>query len=185
MTSARYRNTYIDGAVCFWTSSIMDSLPVLRSKTACKTVLSVLDESRKRYKVKLVGYVLMPEHIHLAVWSEHSNDVQVFLRQFLRLSASQIASLAEAAAERGNALAAQWLQRFRDRARQQARVRVWKERGRAFPVTKADGLMQKLEYMHQNPVRRGLAERAEQWEFSSASWYAGGFSSIALDRLDW
>ena len=185
MTSTRHHNIYIDGAVCFWTSSIVNWLPVLRSKTACRAVLSVLDRCRERHNVRLVGYVLMPDHIHVAAWSEHAEDMRVFLKQFLRLSASEIASLAATAAERGNALAAKWLQQFRERARQGAQVRVWKERGRAFPVTKTDGLQQKLEYIHQNPVRRGLVERAEQWEFSSASWYAGGFSCITLDELDW
>jgi REP element-mobilizing transposase RayT len=162
----------------------VDWLPVLRSKTACTAVLRILDECRGRYGVKLLGYVIMPDHIHLAVWSERAHDVQTFLRQFLRLSATEIAGLAESAARRGDATAAEWLQRFRTRARQQARVRVWKEGGRAFPVTKAEGLRQKLDYIHQNPVRRGLAETAEEWEFSSAAWYAGGVSSVVLDRLE-
>jgi putative transposase len=52
-------------------------------------------------------------------------------------------------------------------------------------VTQTDGLMQKLEYIHQNPVRRGLVETAEQWEFSSASWYTEGEAPIRIDDLDW
>jgi putative transposase len=185
MTSTRYQNIYIDGAVCFWTSSIMDWLPVLGSKTARKAVLKILDELRQHRNVKLVGYVLMPDHVHLAVWSERAGDTQRFLKQFLSLSASEIVSLAAAASERGNPKATKWLQRFRDRARQRAKVRVWKEGGRGFPVTEPDGLRQKLDYIHQNPVRRGLVERAEDWEFSSAAWYAGLPSLISIDEIDW
>ncbi|MDO8588495.1 MAG: hypothetical protein Q7T82_15820 [Armatimonadota bacterium] len=64
-------------------------------------------------------------------------------------------------------------------------MRFWKERGRAFPITQTDGLRQKLEYIHQNPVRRGLIETPEEWEFSSGSWYAGGSSLIGTDEFDW
>lgn len=64
-------------------------------------------------------------------------------------------------------------------------MRVWKERGRAFPVTREDGLRQKIEYIHNNPVRRKLVETAEQWEFSSFRWYIGGDAVIDMDEFDW
>ncbi|MEN6584389.1 MAG: transposase [Armatimonadota bacterium] len=47
-------------------------------------MLEILDECRERYDVKLLGYVLMPEHVHLAVWAENAADVRVFVREFLR-----------------------------------------------------------------------------------------------------
>jgi hypothetical protein len=37
---------------------------------------------------------------------------------------------------------------------------------------------------HENPVRRGLGERAGDWEFSSASWYAYGTGPITIDAVD-
>ena len=185
MTSNRYHNTYIDGAVCFWTSSIINHLPVLRSRTACLKVLAALDSCRTRYGVKLLGYVIMPEHIHLAVWAESSSNVKVFIREFLRITSADIASLASSAAKRGDKQANDWYEQFQSRARQGARVRVWKERGRAFPVTKEDGLRQKLNYIHENPVRRRLVDCIEDWEYSSARWYSGLSSIVRIDEFDW
>ncbi|MEN6522067.1 MAG: hypothetical protein ABFD46_13070 [Armatimonadota bacterium] len=100
MTSARHHNIYIDGAACFWTSSVIDKLPVFRSRTACITVLDTLDKCRRVTNVKLLGYVLM------------------------------------------------------------------------------------LAYIHQNPIRRGLIDQAEDWGFSSAAWYTGGESIIIPDEFD-
>lgn len=140
MTSNRHHNIYIDGAACFWTSSVIDKLPVFRSRTACIKVLNTLDKCRKVTNVKLLGYVMMPEHVHLVAWSEKSNDVQIFIRQFLRDSSADITDLAAKAAQRSDPTAAVWLDRFRNRARQGAKARIWKERGRAFPVTLGDGL---------------------------------------------
>ncbi len=156
---------------------------MLRSPTACQKLLKILDNCRKRYGVKLLGYVIMPDHIHIALWADNAADVQTCIRQFLRLSSAEITSMTSIAAEKGISKASNWLEQFRGRSRQGARVRVWKERGRAFPVTRDDGLMQKLNYMHQNPMRRKLVENAEDWEYSSARWYAGGESFISIDEL--
>jgi putative transposase len=175
----------MDGAVCFWTSSIIEWLPVFRSRTACLAVVSIMADCRARYDVKLIAYVLMPDHIHLAVWAENADTVKTFIRQFLRRSSVEIANLADSAGQRGNKTATEWLERFRNRARGRARVRVWKEDGRAFPVTELDALQEKLDYIHQNPVRRALVENGVQWEFSSASWYEYGTGIIEIDTLDW
>ncbi len=60
-------------------------------------------------------------------------------------------------------------------------MRVWKERGHGYPVTDEETLLQKMEYIHANPVKEGYVERAEDWEFSGAAWYANGSGPISVD----
>ena len=84
----------------------------------------------------------------------------------------------------GNVLAASWLGVFRSHAGSGTKAAVWKERGRAFPVTTGDALRQKLQYIHENPVRRGLVERSEDWEFSSASWYTYGTGPLIIEAVE-
>lgn len=182
--SNRYHSFFQDGAVCFWTSSIIDRIPVLRSPTAAKCLLAVIDDYRGRYGVRLLGYVVMPEHMHLLLWAERAETVEKFLEQVLRRVSAKIAGMTDRAASRGDAQAEHWLMRFRARARGKSRVKVWKERGRAFPVVDEATLLQKLEYIHLNPVKEGYVERAEDWVFSSAAWYASGSGPITVDRLD-
>lgn len=114
---SRYHNIYEDGAVCFWTSAIVKRVPVFSSRTAARALIATLDECRKRCDVKLLGYVIMPDHIHLAVWSQDSRKVARFLQQFLAISSSRIAALAEQAADRGDSTAAAWLDVFKGAAR--------------------------------------------------------------------
>ena len=185
MTSNRHHNFYEDGAVCFWTSSIIAGIPVLRSRTAALSLIEIWDGCRNTCGVKIVGYVIMPDHIHVAIWSEEAESVVRFLRETLSASSAQIAELAQRATERGNSMAARWLAQFKARARGSAIVRVWKERGHGFPVKDADTLRQKLDYMHLNPVRKGHCARAENWEFSSAAWYTDGSGPLRIDEFDW
>jgi putative transposase len=183
--SDRYHNQFPDGAACFWTSSVVDHIPVFRSRTACLALLDVWNTYRARYGIKLLGYVIMPEHIHVTLWSEKGERAERFVEQTFRRSSAEIASMTQKAAGCGNDAAAGWLRIFQDHARGRAAVRVWKERGRGFPVTEPGGLGEKLEYMHKNPVRRGLVEVPEDWEFSSAAWYASGTGPIAMDEFEW
>ena len=58
----------------------------------------------------------------------------------------------------------------------------WKPRGYDFNVADEKKVLEKLEYMHANPVRRGLVERPEQWLWSSYRFYElNDASSIAMD----
>lgn len=46
------------------------------------------------------------------------------------------------------------------------------------------GPVRLLKYIHENPVRKGLVEKVEDWEFSSAAWYAGGSGPLVMDSMD-
>jgi len=184
MASSRYHNFYEDGAVCFWTSAIVAHIPIFSSRTAALMLVDVLDARRTACGVKLIGYVIMPDHIHFAAWAEKADAVERFISQVLGISSSNIAAMTQRAAARGDRTAAKWLAEFQARARGNAKVRVWKERGRAFPVTDSDALRDKLNYMHANPVEAGLVARAEDWEFSSAAWYAYGTGPLRIDDFE-
>jgi putative transposase len=49
--------------------------------------------------------------------------------------------------------------------------RFWQPKSYTFHVYSEHKLIQKLEYMHLNPVRAGLVEKAEDWRWSSARWH--------------
>ena len=98
MTSTRHHNVYEDGTVCFRTSSVVGFVPIFKSRTAAKRLISVWDEYRKRYGVKIIGYVIMPNHIHIASWAEKSCIVKQFINQMLRKSSVELYEITRKAA---------------------------------------------------------------------------------------
>jgi REP element-mobilizing transposase RayT len=60
----------------------------------------------------------------------------------------------------------------------------WQRRFYDFNVWSKKKRVEKLNYMHMNPVKRGLAARPEDWPWSSYSFYAGKDSRIRFDRAD-
>ena len=127
--------------------------------------LHILEEARQRYGFVVVGYVVMPEHIHLLISEpEHgtpSTVMQVvkqrFARRVLRRKRASSTQLKLWAEEHPHV----WQRRFYD-------FNVWSGRKR----------VEKLRYMHRNPAKRGLVLEPEQWAWSSYRGYALGEEGI-------
>jgi len=63
---------------------------------------------------------------------------------------------------------------------------LWKPRFDCFVIVSIDTLRQKVEYIHTNPVRKGLALSPDQWPYSSAALYAGKGDNDRLPvDVDW
>ena len=69
--------------------------------------------------------------------------------------------------------APKWLARVTMREGQRQRRRFWQPGGGMTGITSTEALRAVIDYIHANRVRRGLVARAEDWEWSSARWYAG------------
>jgi REP-associated tyrosine transposase len=122
--------------------------------------LKVLEDVRRRYQWVVIGYVVMPEHVHLLV-SEPQQRPLATAVQALKLGFSR-RLLAEDRRLRPG---------LETRETRGTR-RVWQARYYDFNVCTPVKRVEKLRYMHRNPVRRGLVQAPEQWPWSSFRAYA-------------
>jgi putative transposase len=127
-----------------------------------------LEKARCRFGFQLWAYVLMPEHVHLLVYpGGAAEQVPRFLQAVKEPVARQAIRYLQA-----NSPA--WLARLTVHEGQRQRRRFWQPGGGYDRnVTSSAALRAMIEYIHANPVRRGLVAKAEEWEWSSAAWYAG------------
>jgi REP-associated tyrosine transposase len=160
---ARLRRSYGTGYLHFITFSCYQRRPLLRAPQYSDLFLCTLEETRLRYGIIVVGYVVMPEHVHLLISqpeeTTHSVVIQVLKQRFAKELLARLrqtsdrpeGSLWTTVLERGQF----WQRRFYDFV-------VWNRHRRA----------EKLRYMHENPVRRGLVSMPEEWKWSSFRDYA-------------
>ena len=151
---------YGAGDLHFITCSCYRRQPLLGTARRRDLLLTVLEQVRKRYEFIVVGYVVMPEHIHLLI-SEPQKKNPSTVMQALKLGFARRV-LAQARRGRNPSQASLfdhapqhvWQKRFRH---SDYDFNVWTERKR----------IEKLRYMHRNPVKRGLVESPELWRWSS------------------
>ena len=113
-----------------------------------RILAEVIAKERRRLDFLLCGYVFMPDHWHALLYPRFPVTVSDILQNLKRVSSLRINRLRHS---RGTL----WQHQFWDRF-----VRHQKE------------LADRLEYMHYNPVRKGLVEKPEQWRWSSYSNFA-------------
>lgn len=132
--------------------------------------LKVLEQVRRRYHWVVLGYVVMPEHVHLLV-SEPPQRKLATAMQALKLGFTRRV-LAEQ--RRGRSVQPPLFD-FHS-------TRLWQTRYHDFNVATAKKRVGKLRYLHRNPVKRGLVEGPEQWRWSSFRSYA--FQEPGMVRIN-
>ena len=113
--------------------------------------VQALERTRSLYRLKVYGFVVMPEHVHLLISEPERGTV-----------ATAIQSLKIASAKRGKRLLAAQL----------AQRPFWQKRYYDRNESDHKEFMEKLKYIHRNPVKRKLVDRPEDWKWSSYRHYA-------------
>jgi len=140
------------------------------SKDRSRTwLIEAVDQARVKHCFHVWAYVLMPEHAHLLLWpTEPQYDISDILNSIKQ-------SVAKRALIYVRREAPAFLSRMEDRQPNgRKHYRFW-QRGGGYDrnVVEPTTVHEQIEYIHNNPVRRGLCERPEQWPWSSAADYAG------------
>jgi putative transposase len=157
----------------FLTFSCYRRLPFFRNKAYCDLFLTILDRVRRRYRFVVLGYVVMPEHVHLLV-SEPQRETLSTAIQALKLGFVRSIRCAGAVvtAPRSRKTGETWGTRFSGTPAHPDRF--WQARFYDFNVWTERKRIEKIRYIHRNPVARGLVSLPEQWSWSSFRWYLCG-----------
>ena len=164
---------YGQGHLHFITCSCYRRLPLLDSVRSRNIFVKILSEVRDRYGFALVGYVVMPEHIHLLI-SEPARGTPSTVMQVLKQRVSRRLRKKPHASPRQLKL------RFRDS--DHSLPHFWQPRFYDFNVWSQKKFVEKLHYMHMNPLKRKLVTHPRDWPWSSFSFYSS--RGPGLVRID-
>jgi putative transposase len=132
---------------------------LLNTPQAREIFEQTLERARRWYGFFVCGYVVMPEHVHLLISEPERASLSLALQMLKQNSSRQLHP------PEGSPF---WLPRYYD-------FNVWSEEKR----------IEKLRYIHRNPVRRGLVERPEDWAWSSFCHYATGVEGAVEIESQW
>jgi putative transposase len=176
---------YGAGDLHFITCSCYQRKPWLDTGERRDLFLKILEEVRKEHRFVVLGYVVMPEHFHLLM-----NEPQVGTPSTVMQSVKQrfaqrvVPRRRQRRMEVGVPRSLPFLQGAglrRERLLAEP-MPIWQPRFYDFNVWTEHKRIEKLRYMHRNPVKRGLVEEPEQWRWSSYRSYA--FGEAGLVRIN-
>ena len=146
-------------ALHFITFSCFDRLPFLDAPDPKNTVEAVLELTRARHQARVYAYVLMPEHVHLLVNEPRLRTLATAVQVLKQKTSRQLKIAGE--------------------------PQFWQRRYYDFVVPCEAKRVEKLRYIHRNPVKRGLAADPSGWRWSSFGHYATGSVSTVEIESEW
>jgi putative transposase len=162
------RRYYGHNHLHFITFSCYHRLPLLAEPATRTLLVQELARVHREYGFLLAGYVVMPEHVHLLIGEPKRATPSTILKMLKQRISHKMKK------QRGTAFDSPDL----------APPAFWQARFYDFNVFTTQKKSEKLEYMHGNPVTRGLVLHPRDWPWSSWSNYAQhGPGLIAVDLL--
>src|SRR5271156_6750521 len=144
-----------------------------------RTFEAALERVRGSFRLQVYGYVVMPEHVHLLL-SEPQRDIgsrgSAPLKPKDGLNGPPLSTLADALKS---------LKQGVSRRLIGDAEHFWQKRYYDCNIRDYPQFVEKLRYIHRNPVKAGLCERPEDWEWSSFRHYAIGCAGRVEIESEW
>ena len=149
----------------FFTATCLNWTKVLETDEYKKIITDSLQFLVEDKRVTIYGFVIMPNHIHL-LWAKQDNWLDKDVTQmFLKFTAQKIKfKLIDTESP--------MLEKFKSTQSDRA-YHFWERRPHIATMNDREVFLQKLDYIHQNPIRAGLCDSSDKYVFSSAGFYLG------------
>lgn len=175
---------FVPGQLQFLTSSTYRRAQLFASERFRHDFVEILGQVRSEMGFRLIGWVLMPEHFHLLIWPDPAEATSLIMQELKKRTAQRI--LAALQQDRRHPWCRSMLTQVRlpPSVHSDSKFRVWQRRFYPFGIYSEKKRLEKLNYMHGNPVKRGLVNSPDQWPWSSFRFYYLNDSSLlAMERI--
>jgi putative transposase len=162
--------TYYPEADCFFVTTTSYQWNHVLANDGCKRIIChSIDFLNEKYKTYILGYVIMPNHIHLILIFPNGNRLSDWMRDLKKFTAVKIRQEIERSGDFS------LLECMRVADKKQV-FKIWEDRFDDVMLTGSSLLNTKLDYIHTNPLQEhwNLVTRPEEYEFSSARFYESG-----------
>ncbi|MBS1794376.1 MAG: transposase [Acidobacteria bacterium] len=173
----------IDTPAFYLTSVTHHRLPVFQKEKLAEIAAGAFAEARKSGGILIFAYVIMPDHYHLLTDSNRkSSEVLRFMNG---ISARRVIDYLKE-----NDFTSSLNKLRQETKKHEYKYSLWEHHPNVFSVNNEATFMQKVNYIHQNPVRAGLVEKAEDYRYSSARiWGRRPLDdeplAADLDKIEW
>ena len=157
--------------------------PFLSKELPCQWLIESIENARQNLNFEVWAWVFMPEHVHMIVYPKNQRYDIAFIRRLIKepVAMRAIAWLKENDPS--------WLKKIERKRGERTERKFWQSGGGYDRnITEKNTLLNMIDYIHENPVRKGFTHRAQDWYWSSASWYLEQKTGpLPTDRIpvDW
>ena len=173
----------IDGAAYFLTLTVVNWVDVFSRKIYRDAIIESLKYCQKEKGLNIYAYVIMTNHIHLIVNTRAPFLLKDTIRDFKKFTSKKISSLIQEFPESRKEWMIPLFAMNASLSQKHKEFKFWKAGNHAIETYSEKFIWDKIDYIHNNPVRAGFVREPQEWIYSSASNYYGMESILEVDCL--
>jgi len=161
----------------FVTCTILHWIPIFTRVETTDIIFESLKYLQQADNLKLYAYVILENHLHLVV---SSDDIGKSMRKFKAYTAKEILKLLQ---EKDVKTILEQLAFYKKAHKKETTYQLWQEGMQPKLIQDDKMMIERINYIHQNPVKRGYIDEAKFWRYSSARDYEGVEGLIDVCRF--
>jgi len=167
----------------FVTFTVVDWIDVFSRKIHKDLIVDSLNYCIENKGLIVFGYVIMTNHIHLILQSENE-ELSSLIRDFKKFTSKALIQQIQSKEESRRNWMLDLFQKSTQSHSRNKNFQVWKYGNHAEEIYSDKFLWSKLDYIHLNPVRQGIVEKASEYIYSSAKNYVLGEGLVDVSIID-
>ena len=175
----RIRN---QGATHFLTFTIMGWIDIFSGQKYRDLILEIFTFCREKKELLIGAYVIMSNHIHV-IWTAPNNNLSDIIRDFKTFTSKAITNAVKKEPESRLDWLLYMFQYYANETNANDYFKVWTGQNHPEEICSEGFMRQKIQYIHQNPVRAGFVSEPEHYVYSSALNYSDKNGLIEIDFL--
>ncbi len=172
-----------EGNPHFLTTTIVDWIDLFTRKEYCLEIIESLKYCQKNKGLVIHAYVIMPSHLHMILSTAGDHKLSDVLRDFKQFTSRRLIQMIKEIPESRR----EWLlDKFSAAAHKNPKIRhyqLWQPGNHPKVIQTLPFLEEKLNYIHQNPVKAMIVSDSTHYLFSSSAAYCGQSSLLDIDLL--
>ncbi|MDO9578691.1 MAG: transposase [Candidatus Cloacimonadales bacterium] len=176
---SRYKFIDSEKAPYFLTFSVIERIPVFTNSKYCDVIIENFEFYRKERGLQIFNYVIMDNHVHAIMF--HENEIGKVVQDFKKYTAKQILELLE---NDSRSWIKYLMKFFKKPHKTKSTYQFWQEGSHPELIQNQEMYNQKVDYIHNNPVKRGLVLESKDWYYSSARNLYGLDNPFEVDVID-
>lgn len=168
----------------FLTFTVVEWLDVFTRPLYKDIVIDSLRYCQQHKGLELFAYCLMTNHLHLIARATDGHELSDIVRDFKKFTARRVFDAICTNPQESRRQWLEWTLRKQGEFNpKNIHIQLWQPRSHGVELKTEAITRQKLEYIHQNPVRAGICYCVEDYVYCSASFYAGLEARLAVSLL--
>jgi putative transposase len=161
----------------FITCTILHWIPIFTRVETTDIILNSFRYLQQEDNLNIYAYVILENHLHLIA---SSDDIGYSMRKFKSFTAKEILKYLQ---QKNVTTILDQLAFYKKAHKTKAEYQLWQEGIQPKLIQSEQMMIERINYIHQNPVKRGYVDEVKHWRYSSARDYDGVEGLLKVERL--